>query len=157
GAARGGAERAGGRLPLAGPGGRDRRRARRPDPRGPDRAERSRSLPGRRQPAQGRGAERDPDRGAPAPSRGGRRLMKLFSHDTKIDALKQVPLFEGLSKKELSRVAQGTEDLELAADTVLCREGGLAREFFVLVEGNVEVTQGGKHVATLGAGDFLGE
>jgi len=83
--------------------------------------------------------------------------MKLFSHDTKIDALKQVPLFEGLSKKELSRVAQGTEDLELAADTVLCREGGLAREFFVLVEGNVEVTQGGKHVATLGAGDFLGE
>jgi CRP/FNR family transcriptional regulator, cyclic AMP receptor protein len=27
----------------------------------------------------------------------------------------------------------------------------------VLVEGNVEVTQGGKHVATLGSGDFVGE
>jgi hypothetical protein len=81
--------------------------------------------------------------------------MKLFSHDSKVDALKKVPLFEGLSKKELGRLAQGTEDLELAAGTVLCREGGLAREFFVLVEGSVEVTHGGKHIATLGAGCFV--
>jgi CRP-like cAMP-binding protein len=83
--------------------------------------------------------------------------MKLFSHDTKVDALKQVPLFEGLSKKELGRLAQGTEDLELSPGTVLCREGGLAREFFVLVEGSVEVTRNGEHVATLGGGDFVGE
>ena len=83
--------------------------------------------------------------------------MKLFSHDTKIDALKQVPLFEGLSKKELARLAQGTEDLDLKAGTVLCKEGGLAREFFVLVEGSVEVTKDGEHVATLGGGDFVGE
>ena len=81
--------------------------------------------------------------------------MKLFSHDTKIDALKQVPLFEGLSKKELARLAQGTEDLELSSGTVLCREGGLAREFFVLVEGTVEVTKDGKRVATLGGGDTV--
>jgi CRP-like cAMP-binding protein len=83
--------------------------------------------------------------------------MKLFSHDTKIDALKQVPLFEGLSKKELTRLAQGTEDLELSSGTVLCREGGLAREFFVLVEGTVEVTKDGKRLATLVGGDFVGE
>ena len=83
--------------------------------------------------------------------------MKLFSHDTKIDALKQVPLFEGLSKKELARLAQGTEDLELASGTVLCREGGLAREFFVLVDGTVEVTKDGERLATLGGGDFVGE
>jgi CRP/FNR family cyclic AMP-dependent transcriptional regulator len=83
--------------------------------------------------------------------------MGLFSRDEKIDALGQAPLFAGLSRKELTALARGTEDLELPAGSVLCREGGLAREFFVIVDGSIEVTRGGKRLAIRGGGDFVGE
>jgi CRP-like cAMP-binding protein len=40
---------------------------------------------------------------------------------------------------------------------VLTREGKPGREFFVLVEGTVEVTRDGKKLADLSAGDWFGE
>ena len=83
--------------------------------------------------------------------------MRLFSQDTKVEALKRAPLFEGLSKKELGELARITEDLELEAGTVLCREGSLGHEFFVFVDGSAQVTRGGKKVALRGGGDFFGE
>jgi CRP/FNR family transcriptional regulator, cyclic AMP receptor protein len=83
--------------------------------------------------------------------------MALFSKDVKVEALKRAPLFEGLSKTELTRIAQASEDLDLAAGKVLCKEGGLAREFFVLLEGTVDVTKGNKRIGTRAAPDFFGE
>jgi CRP/FNR family transcriptional regulator, cyclic AMP receptor protein len=83
--------------------------------------------------------------------------MKLFSQDTKIEALKRAPLFAELSRKELIQLARLTDDAEVPDGRVLCREGDLGREFFVLVEGSVEVATKGRRVATLGAGDFVGE
>ena len=83
--------------------------------------------------------------------------MGLFSKDEKIEALKRAPLFEGLSKKELARIAQASEDLDLPAGKALCKEGALAREFFVLVEGSIDVTKGGRRIATRTAPDFFGE
>jgi CRP-like cAMP-binding protein len=78
-------------------------------------------------------------------------------HDRIEEQLAQVPLFEGLSKKELRKLAQATEDLKIEAGTVLCREGSLGREFFVIVDGVAEVTKGGKRLATRQAGEFFGE
>jgi CRP-like cAMP-binding protein len=83
--------------------------------------------------------------------------MRLFTKDAKVDALKRVPLFEGLSKKELAEVASASEDIALQPGTVLCKEGGLAREFYVLIDGNVEVTKNGKKIDTRSGGDFVGE
>ena len=83
--------------------------------------------------------------------------MRLFSQDTKVEALKQAPLFEGLSRKDLVELARLTEDLEVPAGKVLCKEGETGREFFVIIDGTVEVHAKGKRVATLGAGDFVGE
>ena len=83
--------------------------------------------------------------------------MKLFSQDRKVQALKRAPLFANLSRKELVQVARLTDDAEVPDGKVLCREGDLGREFFVLVEGSVEVATRGRRVATLGAGDFVGE
>ena len=40
---------------------------------------------------------------------------------------------------------------------MLTRQGAPGREFFVLLEGTVEVVRDGKRVATLGEGDFFGE
>jgi CRP/FNR family transcriptional regulator, cyclic AMP receptor protein len=83
--------------------------------------------------------------------------MRLFNQDTKVQALKRAPLFDGLSKKELTQLARVTEDLEVPAGEVLCREGDTGQEFFVIVNGETEVTTGGKRFATRGGGDFVGE
>jgi CRP-like cAMP-binding protein len=83
--------------------------------------------------------------------------MRLFSRDVKVEALKRAPLFEELSKKELTALASATDDLALDPGTVLCREGRIGTEFFVIVDGDAEVTHAGKRVATLSGGDFVGE
>ncbi len=83
--------------------------------------------------------------------------MRLFNQDTKVQALKRAPLFEGLSRKELVLLARVTEDLEVPAGKALCREGETGQEFFVIVEGTTDVTSKGKRVATRGDGDFVGE
>jgi CRP/FNR family transcriptional regulator, cyclic AMP receptor protein len=83
--------------------------------------------------------------------------MKLFTQDKKVEALKRAPLFEGLSRKELVGLARLSEDVEVPAGTVLCEEGDRGREFFVLVNGKVDVARKGRRVATLGAGNFVGE
>ena len=83
--------------------------------------------------------------------------MKLFSQDKKVESLKRAPLFEGLSRKELLELARMSDDVEVPASKVLCKEGDRGQEFFVLVEGTVDVSRNGKRVATLGAGEFVGE
>ncbi len=81
----------------------------------------------------------------------------LFSHDTKVESLSRAPLFENLSKDELRQLAGVTEDLEVDAGKVLCREGEMAREFFVIIDGEVDVTRDGDRLRTLSDGDFFGE
>lgn len=68
-----------------------------------------------------------------------------------------MPLFAGCSKGELRRLAAIANEIEVREGTVLTREGRTAREFFVLVEGTVRVTRGGRKLADLGPGDWLGE
>ena len=83
--------------------------------------------------------------------------MKLFTQDKKVESLKRAPLFEGLSRKELVELARLSDDVEVRKGTVLCKEGTPGREFFVLVEGKVDVSRKGRRVTTLGGGDFVGE
>jgi CRP/FNR family cyclic AMP-dependent transcriptional regulator len=83
--------------------------------------------------------------------------MRLFSSDTKVDALKRAPLFEGLSQNELAELAQRSEDMELEPGTVLCREGEIGHEFFVIIEGEVEIERRGQSLGIRDGGDFIGE
>ena len=77
--------------------------------------------------------------------------------DAKIELLKSVPLFAGCSKAELRRLASIADEIDLREGTVLTREGRIAHEFFVLIEGTVRVTKENRKVADLGSGDWLGE
>jgi len=83
--------------------------------------------------------------------------MRRFSQDTKVQALKDAPLFEGLSRKEFVQLARVCEDLEVEPGRVLCEEGQIGHEFFVIIDGRVQVSQKGRRVATLSSGDFVGE
>jgi CRP-like cAMP-binding protein len=83
--------------------------------------------------------------------------VRLFAHDAKVDALRRAPLFEGLSRKELEELAKLADDLEVPEGKVLTRQGDTGREFFVLMDGEVEVERDGQSLGRRGAGDFIGE
>ena len=83
--------------------------------------------------------------------------MKLFSQDTKVQALKGAPLFDSLSRKDLTQLARVSEDLEVEPGKVLCKEGEIGHEFFVIIDGKVNVNRKGRRVAPRGSGEFLGE
>jgi cAMP-dependent protein kinase regulator len=83
--------------------------------------------------------------------------MRLFNQNTKVEALRRVPLFEGLSKKELTELARVSEDLEVPAGHVLTKQGETGQEFFVIVDGTTEVKARGKSLGDRGAGEFIGE
>jgi CRP/FNR family cyclic AMP-dependent transcriptional regulator len=83
--------------------------------------------------------------------------MRLFSQDVKVSTLARAPLFSDLSKKELTQLARMSDDMEIEAGHVLCREGEIGRECFVIVDGQVEVTRKGRPVKRAGGDDFFGE
>ena len=73
------------------------------------------------------------------------------------DQLKDVPFFSSLSKRELTEVAQQTDEVDVPQGKALAREGDFGHEFFVIVEGTAEVVRGDARIAELGSGDFFGE
>ncbi len=75
----------------------------------------------------------------------------------KVELLRNVPLFSGLSTKELMSLSRLMDEVDLKPGTVIIREGNTGGEFFIVIEGTVEVKRGGRRVARLGAGDYLGE
>ncbi|MGH8936094.1 MAG: cyclic nucleotide-binding domain-containing protein [Acidimicrobiia bacterium] len=71
--------------------------------------------------------------------------------------LKSIPLFAGLSDRDLRQVAQWADEVEVQEGKQLVRQGEFAYEFFVIEEGKAEVTKDGRHLGELGPGDFFGE
>ena len=74
-----------------------------------------------------------------------------------VERLSPLPLFAGLSKDELGRVARSFEEKQVSAGTRLTLEGASGYSFFVIEDGQVDVERGGKALETLGSGDFFGE
>jgi CRP-like cAMP-binding protein len=71
--------------------------------------------------------------------------------------LKSIPVFAGLTKDELSRVAECAERIEVVAGEQLLQEGRFAFEFFAIKRGAAEVVRDGVRLADLGPGDVFGE
>ena len=88
-----------------------------------------------------------------------RRSRSIVRGSTNVDAksLEPVPLFAGLSHKEREKVARWADTIDLPVGKHLLDEGRLPHEFFVILDGEVEVLHDGKRLATLGPGDFFGE
>lgn len=77
--------------------------------------------------------------------------------DQKLAMLAKVPLLAGLGQKDLVQVGSLCDEVDLPAGHVLMREGATGNEFYVIVDGRVDVTRDGQSLRTLGPGDFLGE
>ena len=76
---------------------------------------------------------------------------------TSVDDLRKIPLFARLSDADLQFLATKMDEISVAAGTALITEGMGNHVFFVLAEGEVDVSVGGTHRRTLGPHDFFGE
>ena len=74
------------------------------------------------------------------------------------DDLARVPLFSGLSKRQLRKLASSFRERSYGDGITIVREGQMSGVgFFVVVDGSAVVTVRGRKVATLGPGDYFGE
>jgi CRP-like cAMP-binding protein len=72
------------------------------------------------------------------------------AHDW-LNALEEVPLFEGLSKRHVRRVAKLAHVRRFAAGSTLVRTGDSGRSFFVLLDGSAKVVRRGEMALLDGA------
>jgi len=77
--------------------------------------------------------------------------------DQKLELLKGTPLLAGLNQHDLQEVGRLADEVDAKAGKVLMREGDPGREFFVIIDGTVSIDRGGRHLRTMGPGDFLGD
>jgi CRP/FNR family cyclic AMP-dependent transcriptional regulator len=80
-----------------------------------------------------------------------------MDHGNTEDWLQKVPLFRGLSKKQLRDISGLATRLNEPAGTVLTKEGSVGHEFIIVIEGEIEVRKGDQVIATRGPGDYVGE
>jgi CRP/FNR family cyclic AMP-dependent transcriptional regulator len=83
-------------------------------------------------------------------------LRKLKTSD-KAEALRKVPLFAPCTTAELEEIAGLSSEVAVQEGQVLCSEGSIGHEFFVLTEGSALVSTEAGTSITVGAGDFFGE
>jgi CRP-like cAMP-binding protein len=71
--------------------------------------------------------------------------------------LRGVTLFSTCTDEQLERVAEVAEIERYDPGATLTREGAIGRRFYLLLDGEVTVERGGRELATLHRGDFVGE
>jgi len=71
--------------------------------------------------------------------------------------LRGTPIFEPLGPASIERVARNLVQIEADPGMIVIREGDPGDRFYVIEEGEVEVSRHGEPLAKLGPGDFFGE
>jgi CRP-like cAMP-binding protein len=66
------------------------------------------------------------------------------------------PLFAGLPRRELERLAANLDEVRVPAGTVLVREGRRNPAFWLLLDGSVTVTIQGRQRRVIGPGGYFG-
>lgn len=74
-----------------------------------------------------------------------------------LETLGEVPLFEGLPKRHLRRIAKLARIRRFTAGSVLVRAGDPGKAFYVLLDGEAKVARPGARARRLGVGDYFGE
>lgn len=69
----------------------------------------------------------------------------------------QVPIFDGLSDKELRRIADAGTEVNVPANWSLMWEKTPADKAYIVLEGELSVRKSKVEIATLGPGDVVGE
>ena len=71
--------------------------------------------------------------------------------------LTAIPIFSQLSPEEARRLATFATETSAAEGQILLKEGDYSVELLAIEEGTADVMQGGRTIASLHAGDLIGE
>jgi cAMP-dependent protein kinase regulator len=71
--------------------------------------------------------------------------------------LTAIPLFSDLSPEEANRLAAFATETSAAEGQILMKQGDYSTELIAIEEGTADVIQNGNKVASLKAGDLIGE
>ncbi len=78
-----------------------------------------------------------------------------------VHLLSNVPLFAGLSRRHLRRIADLAEEMRFGQGRIIVQSGAPGKAFYIIAEGRAKVvrsvTGSGRAIARLGPGDFFGE
>jgi CRP-like cAMP-binding protein len=75
----------------------------------------------------------------------------------KIMALRKLPLFFNFNYRELLNILEIIDLKKFSTGDIILHEGVLGSEMFVILQGQVEVSQAGKKLTTLEKGQWFGE
>ena len=81
----------------------------------------------------------------------------MASKKSYLEHLRNVPLFQSCSTKDLEKIAKAGDEVNMPAGSLIVDQGQTGREAFVVLEGSVLVRRNGKKVASLGPGTVVGE
>ena len=71
--------------------------------------------------------------------------------------LSTIWLFSTCSGRDLRTIRRALDEVVVPAGKMLCEEGTIGREFFLIVDGQASVLHDGRRIATLGPGGYFGE
>lgn len=74
-----------------------------------------------------------------------------------ISRLRDLDLFEECKRADLALIDRTGATIDVPSRRVLCREGSVGEEFFVLISGLAEVSTASGRIAMLGSGGWFGE
>jgi CRP/FNR family cyclic AMP-dependent transcriptional regulator len=77
--------------------------------------------------------------------------------DPVLQMLAEVDLFEGISRADLRRIYTAGKEVDFAAGEDLIIEGRQGGRFFLILEGQVDVSIRGRTLRSFGPGEYLGE
>lgn len=83
--------------------------------------------------------------------------MSITHRTHHLDQLAAVPIFSGLTPRQLEVIDRRATTLDLQPGFVITREGAASKEMVVVLDGEVIVEHDGRFVARLGPGDVVGE
>jgi putative ABC transport system ATP-binding protein len=89
----------------------------------------------------------------------GRIMSDVVLHDALriCEFLRPIELFKTLTPRQLTDVAEKMSKRHYGAGETIIRKGDPGEEFFLVSDGEVEISRADREVASLGPGDFFGE
>lgn len=84
-------------------------------------------------------------------------MIPLMAREQYLEHLAKVPLFRGLTNRELRDIAKATVELDIEQGKEFVTQGDVGREAFIIVEGTADAIRNGKKIGELGPGDCVGE
>ncbi len=81
----------------------------------------------------------------------------MASKKAYIEHLRNVPLFQGCSNRDLEKIAKAGDEVRMPAGSLILDQGQTGREAFVVLDGTVVAKRNSKKIANLGRGAVVGE